>query len=321
MRAYLNALRPELLILAETEFWPNLLAGCRRRGIPVAVVNARISDRSWPRYRRLRGLWRPFLSDLKLVLAQSETDAERLRAIGCRAGAGHCGRKPKVRRARGAGGGGYAAIEGCARGARFLVAGSTLEGEESALLEVYQDLTISEPALVLVLAPRHPERFSAVASLVAAAGLPLVRRSAWKGMAADSLDPLTGGQVVLLDTIGELASVYSLAAVAFVGGSLVAGGRPQSAGAGAVRGAHRDGPALRQLPRRDGRSAGAAGAAHRQARGVARGALSICYTNGREARAMGQRARKVFEEQAGATARCVEAIMALVGRETREPRA
>ena len=72
-----------LLILAETEFWPNLLSGCFRRGIPVAVVNARISDRSWPRYRRLRGLWRPFLGRLSRVLAQSETDAERLKAIGC----------------------------------------------------------------------------------------------------------------------------------------------------------------------------------------------------------------------------------------------
>src|SRR5208283_385278 len=85
VRAYLNALKPCLLVLAETEFWPNLLSGCFRRGIPVAVVNARISDRSWPRYRRLRGLWRPILSKLNCVLAQSETDAERLRVIGCEA--------------------------------------------------------------------------------------------------------------------------------------------------------------------------------------------------------------------------------------------
>ena len=71
VRAYLNALKPSLLVLVETEFWPNLLHGCFRRGIPVAVVNARISDRSWPRYRRLRVLWRPFLSRLSCVLAQS----------------------------------------------------------------------------------------------------------------------------------------------------------------------------------------------------------------------------------------------------------
>src|SRR6476660_8181380 len=83
VRAYLNALRPVLLILAETEFWPNLLNGCFRRDIPVAVVNARISDRSWPRYQMLRRLWSPILSQLSRVLAQTYTDAERLVELGC----------------------------------------------------------------------------------------------------------------------------------------------------------------------------------------------------------------------------------------------
>src|SRR6185437_13878622 len=86
VRAYLDALPPRLLVLTETEFWPNLLHGCFRRGIPVAVVNARISDRSWPRYRRLCWFWRPLLSRLAQVLAQSETDASRLRALGCAPG-------------------------------------------------------------------------------------------------------------------------------------------------------------------------------------------------------------------------------------------
>jgi 3-deoxy-D-manno-octulosonic-acid transferase len=84
VRSYLQALKPRLLVLAETEFWPNLLSGCFRRGIPVAVVNARISDRSWPRYLRLRGLWWPFMERLSRALAQGETDAERLKTIGCR---------------------------------------------------------------------------------------------------------------------------------------------------------------------------------------------------------------------------------------------
>src|ERR1700761_1527735 len=83
VRSYLNAIQPKLLILAETEFWPNLLNGCFQRKIPVTVVNARISDRSWPRYRALRRLWKPFLSRLSLVLAQTEVDAERLNTIGC----------------------------------------------------------------------------------------------------------------------------------------------------------------------------------------------------------------------------------------------
>ncbi len=83
VRAYLQALKPSLLVLAETEFWPNLLNGCFRRGIPVAVVNARISDRSWPRYQLLSRLWQPILGRVARVLAQTETDAQRLKAIGC----------------------------------------------------------------------------------------------------------------------------------------------------------------------------------------------------------------------------------------------
>lgn len=310
VRAYLNGIRPAVLVLAETEFWPNLLKGCRRRAIPVAVVNARISDRSWPRYRRLRNLWRRFLSELRVVLAQSETDAERLRAIGCLAErvsvAGNL--KFDVRTVQEADA--TRLLRACARGARFLVAGSTLEGEESALLDVFADLTISEASLVLVLAPRHPERFSAVASLVTAAGFPVLRRSTWKGIAPELLEPLTGGQVVLLDTIGELASVYSLAAVAFVGGSLIpAGGHnplePAQFGAPIVMGpnyvnfrAVTDDLLSRQALRIAGRE-------------ELRDVLFELLYDRTQARAMGQRARQVFEEQAGATARCVAALMRL----------
>ena len=222
-RAYLNALQPKMLILAETEFWPNLLNGCRRRGIPVAVVNARISDRSFPRYMRLRRPWRPFLSRLAAVLAQSEVDAERLRAIGCAAErvsvAGNL--KFDVRAA----GESEAArlLKALGTGLRFVVAGSTLEGEEAALLQAWPKLGAADPHLALVLAPRHPERFAAVAGYLEASGIPWVRRSEWKGK-ADPIAPLEPGQIVLLDTIGELASVYSLATVAFVGGSLVPAG-------------------------------------------------------------------------------------------------
>ncbi len=277
------------------------------------MVNARISDRSWPRYRRLRALWSPFLSELALLLAQTETDAERLRAIGCRPErvlvAGNL--KFDVRAAQDAEA--TRLLKSCAAGARFLVAGSTLEGEESALLTAFQDLRVSELSLVLILAPRHPERFPAVASLVMAAGLPLVRRSAWKGMAAESLQPLSGGQVVLLDSIGELASIYSLAAVAFVGGSLVpAGGHnplePAQFGVPIVMGPHY---ANFRAVTDDLRA--------REALRIAapdelRDALFDLLYDRTQARAMGQRARQAFEEQSGATARCVDAIAGLVGK-------
>jgi 3-deoxy-D-manno-octulosonic-acid transferase len=221
---YLNALQPKMLILAETEFWPNMLGGCFRRGIPVAVVNARISDRSWPRYRKLRSLWQPFLSRLSAVLAQSETDAERLRAIGCSpervSVAGNLKfdvRAPSEAEAT-------TQLKALSQGLRFVVAGSTLEGEEAALLEAWPRVLKADPQLVLVLAPRHPERFEAIAAMLQSSGVRWSRRSEWKGKLAEELKPFEGGEIVLLDTIGELASVYSLASVAFVGGSLIPAG-------------------------------------------------------------------------------------------------
>jgi 3-deoxy-D-manno-octulosonic-acid transferase len=215
---------PRLLILAETEFWPNLLSGCFRRGIPVAVVNARISDRSWPRYRRLRWLWRPFMKRLSRVLAQSETDAERLKAIGCRAKrvsvAGNL--KFDVRAVEEAEA--TQVLRVLATGMRLVVAGSTLEGEEAALLEAWPRLLEADPQLAMVLAPRHPERFGAVATLLDRSGFKWVNRLDWLKQPSSAFNPLRPGEIVLLDTIGELASVYSLAAVAFVGGSLIPAG-------------------------------------------------------------------------------------------------
>ena len=224
VRAYLQVLQPRMLILAETEFWPNLLNGCLRRGIPVAVVNARISDRSWPRYQMLRRLWRPILCRLSRVLAQSRTDAERLIALGCMPARVSVSGNLKfdVRAAEEAEA--TQLLSALAPQSRFLVAGSTLDDEEAALLQAWPRLLSVDPELVMVLAPRHPERFGAVARLLESSSVSWIRRSAWKGHRADGIAPLKPGQVVLLDTIGELASVYAIATVAFVGGSLVPSG-------------------------------------------------------------------------------------------------
>jgi len=313
-RAYVDALRPELMILAETEFWPNLLAGCFRRGVPVAVVNARISDRSWPRYRMLRGLWRQFLSQLTLVLAQSELDAERLRTLGCRpervSVAGNL--KFDVRAAQEAEA--TRLLRMLAPGLQLLVAGSTLEGEESALIAAHRSVLVTHPGLVMVLAPRHPERFDYVAARLDEAAVPWVRRSSWKGQPAESLEPLRGGQIVLLDTIGELASVYSVASVAVVGGSLVpAGGHnplePAQFGVPIVMGPHYE----------NFRAITDAVRAHDALRITDKDNLwpviDELLTDREAAEAMGERARAVFEEHAGATARCVEAIRSLLERD------
>jgi 3-deoxy-D-manno-octulosonic-acid transferase len=314
VRNYLKALRPRLLILAETEFWPNLLSNCFHRGIPVAVVNARISDRSWPRYRRLRGLWRPFLSRLDRVLAQSQTDADRLKAIGCLpervSVAGNL--KFDVRAAEEAEA--TRLLKALAGGLGLVVAGSTLDGEEAALLEAWPRLLEADPQLALILAPRHPERFAAVTGLLEKCGFPWVRRSDWRAQPAEAQGPLLPGQIVLLDTIGELASVYSLASMAFVGGSLIpAGGHnplePAQFGVPIVMGPH-----------------------YANFRAITEDLLAhdaICITekeklaqvlvdllcNRTEAKAMGERAKLVFDQQSGATDRCVEAIQELL----REP--
>jgi 3-deoxy-D-manno-octulosonic-acid transferase len=221
VRRYLRTLDPVLLVLVETEFWPNLLTACRRSSIPVAVVNGRISDRSLPRYLRLRAIWKQILSGISIVMAQSEEDAKRLKAIGAPSGrvsfAGNL--KFDVRSAE------PAAIttmlrEKLAPGTRVVVCGSTLDGEEEILLEAFQQLLKTFPDCVMILAPRHPERFARVAGLLKNRNERFVRRSNWMKRPAK----IKPGTVILLDSIGELASVYALASVAFVGGSLVPGG-------------------------------------------------------------------------------------------------
>ena len=311
VRAYLNALQPRLLILAETEFWPNLLHGCFRRGIPVAVVNARISDRSWPRYRFLRRLWQPILGRLSRVLAQSDTDAQRLKAIGCPPDritvAGNL--KFDVRAATEADA--TRQLKTLATGLKFIVAGSTLEGEESALLEAWPRLLEVDPQLVMVLAPRHPERFCAVAALLDRSGVEWVRRSDWSSNPAAPPKPLQPGQIVLLDTIGELASVYSAAAVAFVGGSLFPTGghnplEPAQFGVPIVIGPHYA----------NFRAITEELIAHDALRIAAKEDLAATLVellrDSAAASAMGGRARLVFNQQAGATARCVDALRELL---------
>lgn len=311
VRTYLDALKPHLLILAETEFWPNLLSGCFRRSIPIAVVNARISDRSWPRYRMLRFLWRPILSRISCLLAQSAVDAERLQSIGCKpesvSVAGNL--KFDVRAASEADA--TRQLRSCAHGLRIVVAGSTLEGEEAALLAAWPQLLASDPNLVLVLAPRHPERFAAVAALLDQSGVGWTRRSEWRAKSESPIEPLVHGQIVLLDTIGELASIYSLAAVAFVGGSVVAAGghnplEPAQFGVPIVMG-----PNYVNF-----RAITDDLLAHRALRIAQKEELAATLIHlllhREEAEAMGQRARQVFEQQAGATDRCIEALSALL---------
>ena len=309
VRPYLRKLRPQLFVLAETEFWPRMLHECRRAAIPVAVVNARISDRSYPRYLRLKVLWKRILSGLAVVLAQTEEDATRLKAIGIPADQVKLGGNLKYDvRANSA----SEVVESLRamlpERARLLVCGSTLEGEEQQLLEAWPGLVASEPELRMVLVPRHPERFTAVAGLLAASGIPWFRRSEWK---TSNNAAFGAGSVMLLDSIGELAAVYSLAAVAFVGGSLVAAGghnplEPAQFGVPILMGPHYDN--FREIVEK---------LKTRQAiRIVEPAELSVVLLamlrEESTSRTMGERARQVFNAEAGATARAVDTLLALL---------
>jgi 3-deoxy-D-manno-octulosonic-acid transferase len=217
IRPYLRLLRPELMILAETEFWPNLLRLTHKSGAKIAVVNARISDRSLRGYLRFRALLRRVLCHIDLFLAQTEEDGRRLQQLGAPGARVRVSGNLKfdvalpvapeiVSRVR-------QGLQATESGPVF-VCGSTVEGEEPLLLRAFEIVMARHAGAVMILAPRHPERFVMVAELLQQMGIRYWRRSEWGG------DPLGGG-VLLLDSIGELSAVYSLADIAFVGGSLV----------------------------------------------------------------------------------------------------
>jgi 3-deoxy-D-manno-octulosonic-acid transferase len=216
VRRYLNALTPQLIVIAETEFWPNLLHLAGKRQTSLAIVNARISDRSFPRYRRFKWFFGRVLSEVDLFLAQTAEDAQRLREIGAETGRVRVSGNLKfdirpndqlslVNGLRAAMG----------KDSPVIVCGSTAEGEEVPLLKAFKSVQQQFPTAILVLAPRHPERFEKVAALIASEGFALQRRSLW------SPPQTVSGGIFLLDSVGELAAVYELADIAFVGGSLV----------------------------------------------------------------------------------------------------
>jgi 3-deoxy-D-manno-octulosonic-acid transferase len=217
IRPYLRLLQPRLVVIAETEFWPNFLRLAHASGARIAVVNARISDRSWPGYRRARRLLTSVLRQVDLFLTQTKEDADRLEEIGAPAERIHITGNLKFDVPAPAAPSIIASLRAAfqqANSGPVIVCGSTVDGEEPLLLQALVNVLASHPRSVMVLAPRHPERFGEVADLLNQLGIRFWRRSLWGG------DPIAGG-VLLIDTIGELGALYALADVAFVGGSLV----------------------------------------------------------------------------------------------------
>ncbi|MFM8272926.1 MAG: 3-deoxy-D-manno-octulosonic acid transferase, partial [Gemmata sp.] len=219
--AALDAVRPALVVLTESELWPNFLAAAGARRVPVAVVNARLSPRSYSRLRRVAALARRVLfRHIARFAVQDEEYTQRLRQLGVPAAKlvttgsikydGAAARDEQKTRALGAALG----LRPFPPSPLILLAGSTHAPEESIVLGAFASLRARFPHLRLVLVPRHPDRFEEVARLLEASRLPFVRRARMTGPLAEA------PAVVLLDTVGELGAAWGLADVGFTGGSL-----------------------------------------------------------------------------------------------------
>jgi 3-deoxy-D-manno-octulosonic-acid transferase len=218
-RRFLDRIRPDVVVLLETEIWPNFLSECAGRRIPALIVNGRLSERSFRGYLRLRSLFARVLACLGAITTQTEDDAGRYRKLGAPPSIVEVTGNMKFDIAP-------PTVEGSPltalllrekeKGSSWFVAGSTHEGEEEQVLRAFAEARSVDGTVKLLLAPRHPERFAAVEELCLRGKLETIRRTRLEGDAQAILPP-----VVLLDTVGELAAAYAAADIAFVGGSLV----------------------------------------------------------------------------------------------------
>jgi 3-deoxy-D-manno-octulosonic-acid transferase len=325
VRAYLRVLKPAAVVLMESEVWPRMLWECRGVGVPVVVANARVSDRSFGRGMKVRAVWGRVLRGVGLWLAQSEEDGRRLVAMGARVEAvkvvgnlKYDVRAPKESRVA-------ALIKQAAGGRPVIVAGSTVasperdvNAEEAQVIFAWMKGALPIGAL-LVLAPRHPERFSEVWEM--AFDFPALRatdlldgKTARNAIQKDYPDgqSLDGADVILLDTIGDLAAVYGIADIAYVGGSMMRRGghnplEPAQFGVPVVMGESYENfrDVVRRMIAADGIR-------------IVKDEMELelvfeALLNDREAaRKIGERGKRVFEEQQGATGRAVEAIVGLI---------
>lgn len=209
VRRVIRRINPVIVLVAETELWPNFFRELTRAGIPSALINGRISGSSYKNYMKFRSFFKQVFGQISLFCMQSGEDGERIKNIGAPSDrvivTGNLKFDQKIQPLK-------ASPVSLNASSKVITAGSTHRGEEAALLYVFRRLREKFPELVLIIAPRHPERFDEVAGLVNTAGYDCQRRTRLKGPIKD---------VLLLDTIGELRSFYAICDIAFVGGSLV----------------------------------------------------------------------------------------------------
>ncbi len=300
-------LRPRAVVLFETELWPNLIRAASSLQIPLCIVNGRISEKSFRRYRLVPTIFRYALSRISFAGMQSQRDAERIIALGARPETVEvCGNVKFDSAPEPLSEGDIEGLRGelmIDKDAPVIVAGSTHEGEEAAVLNVYSEIKTKFPRARLVIAPRHPERFDGVETTIRRAGLRVLRRSNPGADADSDSDP-----VILLDTIGELARVYALASVAFVGGSIARTGghniiEPASMGKPVIFG-----PFMHHFE--DIKDAFLAGDAAIRVAGEREllPAMLRLLENPNEARTVGEAAGRLVEINRGATERYFEAL-------------
>ena len=310
----LNRMRPDLVVLMEGEVWPNFLRVCRRRGVPVVVVNGRLSaDKGYPRYRKLGPLARRLFEPLAAIGVQEEAYAERFRSLGVPADKLHVTGMMKFDTAQIAerldGAAEMAAALGIRADQQLVVAGATGPGEEQMVLEFWPRLKQRHPRARLAIVPRKPERFEEAARLLAAAGVQVVRRSQRPDGAVGEVP---ADSVILGDTMGELRKLYSLAACIFVGRSLVPMGGSDMIEAAALGRATAFGPHTFNFPQADALAAHGcsrvADAAALEAR------LDAWLSDPAAAGVSGRAARDFVRSQQGSTRRNVEMICGILGR-------
>jgi 3-deoxy-D-manno-octulosonic-acid transferase len=307
VRRFFDRLTPRLALVLETELWPNLYHECGRRGVPLVLASARLSERSARRYRWMRGVFARALSHCTLIAAQTEADATRFRELGAAPErtrvVGNIKfdfRIPEETRARGR------AIRDRYGGDRPVwVAGSTHAGEEEIVLAAHRRVRSAHGQALLVLAPRHPPRFGDVAAWLEQRGIRFARRSRDAGVDTQT-------EVLLVDTLGELIDFYAAADVVFVGGSLVPIGghnllEPAALARAIVTGPHQfNAPEVARLLTERGAIAIVQNAEELAAK------IAELLSSPETRTSIGDRAHAVVEQNRGAVARLIELIAPLL---------
>ncbi|SDE29844.1 3-deoxy-D-manno-octulosonic acid transferase [Desulfuromonas thiophila] len=312
IRRVLDRVQPDLVLIVETELWPQFIRQCHLRRIPLALVNGRISDRSFPRYHAVRRLLRPLLSQIACFCMQSAIDAERIARLGAPAErilttgnlkfdpAGACLPDQDDAALR--------VQFGLAPQVRVLVAGSTHEGEEEAVLSAFRQLRQRGHELLLILVPRHPHRCRALADLLDKNGLP------WRLRSAAPAEPLGAGAVLLVDSIGEMLHFYALAELVFVGGSLVPVGGHNLLEAALLQKAALHGPHMHNFREIAAWIGQAQGFGLVQDVADLTAQLDHLLRDPERCRRSGTQAWQLLQRHAGASARTLEALQPLLQR-------